>query len=59
MSAAIIGAVLIMTVKPGLRDSIIIVAVSMILGAAGTQAMLRNSAAASLPEPAPAAADAE
>jgi undecaprenyl pyrophosphate phosphatase UppP len=42
MTAAILGAILIMTVKPGLRDSIIVAGVSMILGAASAQAMLRG-----------------
>jgi uncharacterized membrane protein len=45
MTAAILGAVLIMTLKPGLRDSIIIVVVSMILGALSAQPLLRTRAA--------------
>lgn len=41
MSVAILGAVLIMTIKPGLRDSIIIAALSMLLGAASAQLTVR------------------
>jgi hypothetical protein len=44
MSGAILGAVLIMTVKPGLRDSVIIAVVSMLVGALSAQALLRRSA---------------
>jgi hypothetical protein len=42
MTGAILGAILIMTVKPGLRDSIIIAAVSLILGGLSAQLVLRN-----------------
>lgn len=56
MTTAILGAALIMTVKPGLRDSIIIAAVSMLLGAASAQPMLRARKAESAPETAPAVA---
>ncbi len=41
MTVAILGAAFLMTVKPGLRDSIIIAAVSLLLGAASAQLVLR------------------
>ena len=51
MTGAILGAVLIMTVKPGLRDAIIVAVVSMILGAAVAQGMLRSRRAEPVREP--------
>jgi hypothetical protein len=42
LTVAILGAALLMTVKPGLRDSIIVAAVSMLLGAASAQLMVRT-----------------
>jgi hypothetical protein len=56
MTAAILGAALIMTVKPGLRDSVIIAVVSMLLGAASALAILRARKAQPVSEAAATAA---
>jgi uncharacterized protein YneF (UPF0154 family) len=50
MSFAILGAVALMTVKPGLRDAIIVVAVSLILGAGVGQFVARREETAEVPE---------
>lgn len=45
MAVAILGVVLMMTVKPGLRDSVIVAVVSLLVGAASAQLMLRSGRA--------------
>ena len=59
MSVAILGAVLLMTVKPGLRDSIIIAVISLILGALSAQPILRRDVAQTGASPAVVGAEAD